>query len=127
MVGNSTDPFAKPFLEQIQRGGKAMRRKIHDVLVRAPDELDGAIATIARQKANAIIIQGSLPPKATVDLAIKYRLPAFTNQRTFAEAGALTSYSASFGRAGSWHCELCGQDHQGSQTCRSAGAAAEHV
>jgi len=96
VVGNSTDPFAKPFLEQIQRGGKAMHLEIHDVLVRAPDELDGAIATIARQKANAIIIQGSLPPKATVDSGIKYRLPAFTNQRTFAEAGALTSYSASF-------------------------------
>ena len=27
---------------------------------------------------------------------MKYRLPAFTNQRTFAEAGALASYSASF-------------------------------
>jgi putative ABC transport system substrate-binding protein len=96
VVGNSTDPFAKPFLEQIQQGARAMRLEVHDVLVRTPEELDGAIAAIARQNANAIIIQGSLPPKATVASAIKYRLPAFTNQRTFAEAGALTSYSASF-------------------------------
>ena len=27
---------------------------------------------------------------------MKYRLPAFTNQKTFAEPGALASYSASF-------------------------------
>ena len=43
-----------------------MRFEIHDVLVRATDELDGAIAAIARQNANAIIIQGSLPPKITM-------------------------------------------------------------
>ena len=32
---------------------------------------------------------------------MKYRLPAFTNQRTFAEAGALTSVQREFRRAGS--------------------------
>ena len=73
-----------------------MRFRIHDVLVRATDELDGAIAAIAKQNANAIIIQGSLPPKITIISATKYRLPAFTNQKTFVEAGALASYSASF-------------------------------
>ena len=31
-----------------------------------------------------------------MDSALKYRLPALSNQKTFAEAGALTSYSASF-------------------------------
>jgi putative ABC transport system substrate-binding protein len=96
VVGNATDPFAKPFLEQIHRGALGMRFEIHDVLVRATDELDGAIAAIAKQNANAIIIQGSLPPKITIDSATKYRLPAFTNQKTFVEAGALASYSASF-------------------------------
>ena len=55
-----------------------MRLEIHDVLVRTPERSSiGAIAAIARQNANAIIIQGSLPPKTTVDSAIKYRLPAF--------------------------------------------------
>jgi putative ABC transport system substrate-binding protein len=96
VVGNVTDPFAKPFLEQIRQGARGMRFEIHDVLVRGPDELDGAIAAIAGQKANAIIIQGSLPPKPTVASALKHRLPAFSNQKTFTEVGALTSYSASF-------------------------------
>jgi len=96
VVGNATDPFAKPFLEQIRNGARAMRLDIHEVLVRASDEIDRALAVIAKESADAVIIQGSLPPKSTVDSALKYRLPAFCNQRSIAEAGALASYSASF-------------------------------
>jgi putative tryptophan/tyrosine transport system substrate-binding protein len=96
VVGNATDPFAKPFLEQIRNGARAMRLDIHEVLVRASDEIDQALAAIAKESADAVIIQGSLPPKSTVDSALKYRLPAFCNQRSIAEAGALASYSASF-------------------------------
>jgi putative tryptophan/tyrosine transport system substrate-binding protein len=96
VVGNGTDPFAKPFLEQIRNGARAMRLDIHEVLVRANDEIDRALAAIAKASADAVIIQGSLPPKSTVESALKYRLPAFCNQRSIAEAGALASYSASF-------------------------------
>jgi putative ABC transport system substrate-binding protein len=96
VVANSTDPFAKPFLEQIHNAARAMRFEIHERLVQGADELDGAIAAIARQNVDAIIIQGSLPPAITVDLTLRHRIPAFCNQRTLAEVGALTSYSASF-------------------------------
>ena len=96
VVGNATDPFAKPFLEQIHGGARMMRFDIHEVLLRASGEIDGAFAAIARENADAVIIQGSLPPKIALDSAMKYRLPAFTNQRTFAAAGALASYSSSF-------------------------------
>ena len=96
VVGNATDPFVKPFLEQIQNGARMMRLDIHEVLVRANQELDGAFAAIAQERSDAVIIQGSLPPQLTVDSALKYRLPALSNQKSLAEAGALTSYSASF-------------------------------
>jgi putative ABC transport system substrate-binding protein len=96
VVGNATDPFVKPFLEQIQNGARIMRLDIHEVLVHSNQELDGAFATIARERSDAVIIQGSLPPQPTVDSALKYRLPALSNQKSLAEAGALTSYSASF-------------------------------
>ncbi len=96
VVGNATDPFAKPFLEQIHNGARAMRLDIHEVLVRASDEIDRALAAIAKESADAVIIQGRLPPRSTVDSALKYRLPVFCNQRSIAEAGALASYSASF-------------------------------
>jgi putative tryptophan/tyrosine transport system substrate-binding protein len=96
VVGNATDPFVKPFLEQIQNGARMMSLDIHEVLVRANQELDGAFAAIAQERSDAVIIQGSLPPQLTVDSALKYRLPALSNQKSLAEAGALTSYSASF-------------------------------
>ena len=95
VLGNSTDPFSKPFLEQIESGARAMNLEIHAILVRANDELEDAIAAIAKERADAIIIQGSLPPKTTVESALKHRLPAFSNQKSLALAGALTSYSAS--------------------------------
>jgi putative ABC transport system substrate-binding protein len=96
VVGNATDPFVKPFLEQIHNGARMMRLDIHEVLVRANQELDGAFAAIAGERSDAVIIQGSLPPQLTVDSALKYRLPALSNQKSLADAGALTSYSASF-------------------------------
>jgi putative tryptophan/tyrosine transport system substrate-binding protein len=96
VVGNSTDPFAKPFLEQIHSGARLMRFDIHEALVRTNEEIDGALAAIAKERADAVIIQGSLPPKMALDSARKYRLPAFTNQRTFAEVGALATYSSSY-------------------------------
>ena len=95
VVGNATDPFVKPFLEQIESGARTMRLDIHVFLVRANDELEGAIAAIAKERADAVIIQGSLSREMAVEAALKHRLPAFSNQKSIALAGALTSYSAS--------------------------------
>ena len=96
VVGNVTDPFAMPFLEQIHSGARMMRFGIHEVMIRVGGEMDGALAAIAREGSDAVIIQGSLPPKMVLDSALKYRLPAFASQRTFAEVGALATYSSSF-------------------------------
>jgi putative ABC transport system substrate-binding protein len=92
--GNANDPFTKPFLEQIQQGARTIGLEIYSTMVRGGDELQDAFAELGRQRADAVIIQGSLPVKATVDLALKYRLPAFTSQRAMAHAGHLVSYSA---------------------------------
>jgi putative ABC transport system substrate-binding protein len=45
---------------------------------------------------DAVVIQGSLPVKLTVDLALKYRLPSLSTQKSAVQAGILMSYSASF-------------------------------
>lgn len=95
VLGNVTDPFVKPFLEQIESGARIMRLDIHAVLVRANDELEGAVAAIAKERADAVIIQGSLSPEMTVAAALKHRLPSFSNQKSIVLAGALISYSAS--------------------------------
>jgi putative ABC transport system substrate-binding protein len=100
VLGNANDPFMKPFLEQIQRGAPGVRLEVHQIIVRGSDELDGAFAAIARERADAVVIQGSLPVKLTVDMALKYRLPSLSTQKSAVQAGILMSYSASFAERG---------------------------
>ena len=96
VLGNADDPFIKPFFEQILRGAPSVRLEVREIIVRGSDELNGAFATIARERADAVIIQGSLPVKPTVDLALKYQLPSLSTQKSAVQAGILMSYSASF-------------------------------
>ena len=48
--------------------------------------------------AHVVVIQGSLPDKLTVDLALKYRLPSLSTQKSAVQAGILMSYTASLVR-----------------------------
>ena len=87
VLGNADDPFMKPFFDQIQRGAPRVRLEVHQIIVRSSDELNGAFAAIARERADAVVIQGSLPVKLTVDLALKYRLPSLSTQKSAVQAG----------------------------------------
>jgi ABC-type uncharacterized transport system substrate-binding protein len=100
VLGNADDPFMKPFFEQIERGAPSVRLKVHGIMVRGSDELNGAFAEIARERADAVVIQGSLPVNLTVDLALKYQLPSLSTQKSAVQAGILMSYSASFAERG---------------------------
>jgi putative ABC transport system substrate-binding protein len=92
-LGNAADPFSKPFLEHVQLAGRTTGIEIVlAILVRGPDEIDEAFAAINKERADAVVVQGSLSSKRTADLAIKHRLPAVTVPRSFAEAGGLMSY-----------------------------------
>ena len=100
VLGNANDPFMKPFLEDIQQAAPKMRLEVHQIIVRSSGELDGAFAAIARAGANAIMIQGSLSDKLTVGLALKYRLPSLSTQKSAVQAGILMSYSANLAERG---------------------------
>jgi putative ABC transport system substrate-binding protein len=91
-VSNASDPFSKPFVDQVKLAGRASGIEIDPIiLLRRPDEIDGAFATV-KARADAVVVDASLATKHVADLALKYRLPAATNQRAFAEAGGLMSY-----------------------------------
>jgi hypothetical protein len=48
-------------------------------MVRGPDEeLDAAFAAIVRERADAVVIQGSLSIKRMAELAVAHRLPSTT-------------------------------------------------
>src|SRR5439155_1965792 len=92
VLGNADDPFMKPFFEQIRRSAPGARLEVHQIIIADSDELNGAFATIARERADGVIIQGSLPVKLTVDLALKYQMPSLSTQKSAVKAGILMSY-----------------------------------
>jgi putative ABC transport system substrate-binding protein len=100
VVINSNDPFSKPFLKEIEEGAKPTRFDVYPVPVGNTDELPNAYATLARERVDAVIMQGSLPIKIQVELGLKHRLPTLSNQTNIARAGALVSYGASIAERG---------------------------
>src|SRR6185437_10307255 len=87
VLGNANDPFMKPFLEDIKQAAPKVRLEVQQIIVRSSDELDGAFAAFARERADAVMIQGSLSDKLTGHLALKYRLPSLSTQKSAVQAG----------------------------------------
>ena len=92
---NAEDPSWKPIQEHVLVAGKGMGVEIFpSSMVRGPDEIEAAFAAMKKEGAEAVVVQGSLATKQVADLALKYRLPAATVPRAFAEVGGLLSYGA---------------------------------
>jgi putative tryptophan/tyrosine transport system substrate-binding protein len=91
-LANAPDPFSKPFLEQIETGGTATGIVIDAKMLHSVEELELAFAGMGKERPDAVIVQLSLPTKRAVELAAKYRIPAISSLRFFAEQGGLMSY-----------------------------------
>jgi putative ABC transport system substrate-binding protein len=88
-------------MEQVQQGAQAMRLDIQPFIVSGSDELTGAFAAMARERADAVIVMATLSAHQTlVDLVMKYRLPTLSTERSVTHAEALISYSASVAERG---------------------------
>ena len=96
VLGHTTNPvYAKAMLDEVLHAGSQTKIKIEPiVMVRGPEDLENAFATLAKERAEALVVQGSLSIKPVVDLAIKYRLPAASTPRAFADIGGLMSFGA---------------------------------
>src|SRR6202045_1517482 len=93
-LANATDPFSKPFLEQIQLGGEVTGTTINPIRISNNEEFESAFAAMERDRPDAIIVQPSLPSKRAAELALQHRRPAVSVPRWFADEGGLMSYSA---------------------------------
>ena len=91
---NTSDPFHKPFLENILTSGRTLGLDIKPILIRGVEDFDVGLAEIEKWRAEAVVVQPSLPHKRSADAAIKRRLPAFAPHADFSAAGGLMSYSA---------------------------------
>jgi putative ABC transport system substrate-binding protein len=96
VLTNAADPlFAKLVLDHVEVAGRLTGIKIQPIMLRGPDqELDAAFAAMAREQADAVVIQGSLSTKRIADLAREHRLPAASSTRAIVDAGGLMSYGA---------------------------------
>jgi putative tryptophan/tyrosine transport system substrate-binding protein len=96
VIANAADPvFAKYLLEKIRAAGEATATEISPVvMIRGPNELEAAVATVVKGKADALVYHSSLPTKRMVELTLAHRLPTATGVRSFAETGGLMSYGA---------------------------------
>ncbi len=64
------------------------------VMIRGADEAETAFATLARERADAVVVQGSLAFKSVTDMAIKYRLPTASTTRSYVDIGGLMAFGA---------------------------------
>jgi ABC-type uncharacterized transport system substrate-binding protein len=119
VLANANDPFHKPFLGHIQAAANARKIEIKSVMVQASDQLDADFANVETWRADALLVQPSLPQKRVADLALKFRLPALSPSAMFCATGwhhtqpIWTRYIA--------NARIRGQDLERQEAVRSAG------
>ena len=97
---NSTSPdLAASTTKGAQAAGHALGQQIRILNASTADEIDAAFATLAKQRAGALLIGGdSFFTSRRVQLAMlaaRHGVPAIYNAREFPSAGGLMSYGAS--------------------------------
>jgi putative ABC transport system substrate-binding protein len=91
---NATDPFGKPFLEQLQTAARTIKLEISPTMIRETSELSAAFPDMVKRRTDVVIVQGSLQRRIAAEMALKHRLPAVALTGTFPDEGGLMSYSA---------------------------------
>jgi len=95
VLANANDPFHVPFLEHIQAGAGPLNIEIKPVMVRTAAELDTDFTDITAWRAEAVIVEASIPQQQRVAaLALQSRIPAFALTPELTQLGGLLSYSA---------------------------------
>jgi putative ABC transport system substrate-binding protein len=94
-LANAPDPFSKPFVEYIRKGGAATGVTIDAKMIRDAEGLEAAFRDMAQDRPDAVIVQPSLPRRRVAELAMRHRIPAVSVIRGFVEEGGLMSYAPS--------------------------------
>jgi ABC-type uncharacterized transport system substrate-binding protein len=89
-------PSAVPGLKALEEPARLLALQVQPVGARTAGELEGAFATMARGRAQAVLVFSTLPLIAArqrmAELAIAHRLPTMFQGRFYVEAGGLMSY-----------------------------------
>ena len=103
-VGVIADPSSSPayphMLDAVKSAGKSLGLELQLVEVREASEFEGAFATMAKERAGAVLVMGAplffLHRTRLADLAAKHRLPSMSTQEQWVDAGGLMSYGPNF-------------------------------
>ncbi len=86
-------------VEQGEQAAKTLGLVVRPYAVRRAEELEGVIATMAREGVEAMVVDPVNPAIAyqakVAELALKHRLAAVSEQRAFVEGGGLLAFGAS--------------------------------
>jgi putative tryptophan/tyrosine transport system substrate-binding protein len=93
-LAHATDPFARPFVEQIQSAARDVGVRIQLIVVRGAEEFSEVFASMVRERSDAVVIQPILATRRAAELAVESRLASIATGRSFAESGGLLSYAA---------------------------------
>jgi len=91
---NTVDPFTPPYLQQIEAAAGRLGIAIERVMARPTEDADSYFQSMRDHQVDAVIIQPTLLRAGIADLALKYRLPAFSMAAIFPFAGGLMAYGA---------------------------------
>jgi putative tryptophan/tyrosine transport system substrate-binding protein len=91
-----TAPSHRPAVDALEAAAPQLGVQILPVPVRTPDDLDGAFATLARERVGGVVVVGStftyVHRAHLAALALQHRLPSMFGWREGAEVGGLMSY-----------------------------------
>jgi putative ABC transport system substrate-binding protein len=100
VISNTSVSTHPPLVQRVQAAAKQAGKQVVSIGVRTPQDIERGFATIARERADAVIILADsflLSQRAQIAaLALKYRLPSIYPTQQYAEVGGLLSYGANF-------------------------------
>lgn len=98
-LAHGGDPAHTSFISETEAAGRKLGVQVQPLVVRRPEEYEGAFAAMAKERADALIVQplfintlGQGPRLA--ELAAANRLPTISDGAPFADAGGLLFYGA---------------------------------
>jgi putative ABC transport system substrate-binding protein len=97
ILSNPADQSFALQVKEVDAAARSLRIRVQHVEARGAEDLDGAFAAMARERADALLVNASstfLAHRAALaELAIKGRLPTMLSFRESVEAGGLMAYA----------------------------------
>jgi putative ABC transport system substrate-binding protein len=97
ILSNPADPSFALQVREVEAAARTLRMRLQHVEAKGPEEFDSAFAAMARERADALLVNGTstfLAHRTRIaELAVKNRLPTMYSFRESVEAGGLMAYA----------------------------------